>query len=628
VAIQTVTVVGAGNMGSGIAQAFASGGFKVTLNDVSAEAVAKGLERIRKPLEKRVAEGKMPQAELDGLMGRLAAQPDLKLAVADADLVVEAVFEDLKVKTDLFAKLDGLAPAKTLLATNTSSFYVQQMAAATKRPDRVVGLHFFFPAAVNKLLEVVKGPQTSPASADAAFAAGKKAGKSCIATADAPGFAVNRFFVPWINEACRLLDEGVAAIPTIEAAAKEAFGITMGPFELMNVTGVPISLHAQGTLHKELGAFYEPASGLKAQVDKKANWDLAGPVEDAKKPLVAARLRGVVFGIACHLVDAKVCSIRDTDKGATIGLRWAAGPFAMMNRMGPKQALAEVKAVAKSWASAFPVPASLELHARDDKPWHLPTVTLELLEQGQVALVTFDRPEALNALNATVLRDLDAVLADVETAKPRAVLVTGEGKAFIAGADIPTMRALDAAGAKDYTALGNRVLDRLAALPCPALMAINGFALGGGLELALAGDLLYASEKAQLGLPEVGLGIHPGFGGTQRLPRRIGLGAAKELTYTGRTVGAKEALALGLVDGVLAPDQLLDHCLAVARTIAAKAPLAVAGAKTSIDRGTETDLAAGLRVEQESVALLFATKDKDEGMDAFLQKRAAKFTGR
>ena len=627
-AIQTVTVVGAGNMGSGIAQAFAAGGFRVTLNDVSAEAVAKGLERIRKPLEKRVAEGKMAQPELDALMARLAPQPDLAAAVADADMVVEAVFEDLKVKSELFAKLDTFAPTKTILATNTSSFYVKDVAAATKRPDRVVGLHFFFPAAINKLLEVVKGHATGAAAFDAAFAAGKKAGKSCIATADAPGFAVNRFFVPWINEACRLLDEGAATIPTIEAAAKEAFGITMGPFELMNVTGVPISLHAQTTLAKELGGFYEPARGLRAQVERKANWDLAGDVEAGKKDAVAARLRGVVFGIACHLVEAGVCSTRDTDRGATIGLRWAKGPFAMMNALSVHRALAEVKAISKGWAHAFPVPPSLELQARDGKPWPMPTVSLDLLDGRQVAVITFDRPEALNALNESVLRDLDAVLADVEKARPRCVVVTGEGKAFIAGADIPTMRAMDAAGAKAYTTLGNRVIDRLAALSCPVLMAINGFAFGGGLELALAGDLLYAADKAQLGLPEVGLGIHPGFGGTQRLPRRVGIGKAKELTYTGRTVGAKEALAMGLVDGVVAPDQLMEHVLGVARAIAAKAPLAVAGAKSSMDHGIETGLAAGLRIEQESVALLFATKDKDEGLDAFLQKRAATFQGR
>jgi enoyl-CoA hydratase / 3-hydroxyacyl-CoA dehydrogenase len=627
--VRNVTVVGAGNMGAGIAQAFATAGFAVRLNDVDAAAVARGIERIRGPLAKRVADGKMPQAELDRVLGNLRPEPDLAHALVDTDLVVEAVFEDLKVKTDLFARLDGMAPAKTILATNTSSLYVKDLAAVTKRADKVVGLHFFFPAAINKLVEVVRGPQTSPDTFTSAYAAAKRAGKVPIETADAPGFCVNRFFVPWVNEACRLLDEGVADVPTIEAAAKEAFGITMGPFELMNVTGVPISLHAQTTLHRELGAFYEPARSLRAQVERKANWDPAGTPDPARKEAAAARLRGVVFAIATKLVEEKVATIRDTDRGATIGLRWAKGPFAMMNALGVPKSLSEVKALCKPWAQAFPVPPTLEVQAKSGAPWPLPAVAVEFREADTVALITFDRPEALNALSPSVLEDLGRALDDVEArATVRAVVVTGEGKAFIAGADIPTMRALDAAGAKAYTELGNRVIDRLAALPCPVLVAINGFAFGGGLELALAGDLLYAADNAQLGLPEVGLGIHPGFGGTQRLPRRIGPGAAKEMIFTGRTLKAAEARSIGLVDAVVPAADLLDHCLDVARAIAQKAPLAVAGAKSAIDRGLHADLRTGLALEQESVILLFSTKDKQEGLDAFVEKRAPRFVGR
>jgi enoyl-CoA hydratase/3-hydroxyacyl-CoA dehydrogenase len=627
-AVEKVTVVGAGNMGSGIAQAFAGAGFQVTLNDVDAAAVARGVERIRTPLQKRVAAGKMAAPELDDLLARLRPEPDLKAAVAEADLVVEAVFEDLKVKQDLFRRLDTLAPQRAILATNTSSFKVGDLASVTKRGDRVVGLHFFFPAAVNRLVEVVKGPASSDAAFRAAFDAAKRAGKAPIQTSDSPGFAVNRFFVPWVNEACRLLDEGVADIPTVEAAAKEAFGITMGPFELMNVTGVPISLHAQRTLHKELGAFYEPAKALQAQVERKHDWDLKGTSTKAKEPAVAARLRGVVFGIACHLVEERVASMRDTDRGATVGLRWAKGPFAMMSALGIKKADEEVRALSTKWGGAFPQPKSLSEQAAKGKPWPLPTVIMEMLESGRIAKIRFDRPEALNALAPNVLHDLDECLAAVEKARPRAVIVTGEGKAFIAGADIPTMRALDARGAREYTALGNRVLDRLAALPCPVLVAINGFAFGGGLELALAGDLLYASDKAQLGLPEVGLGIHPGFGGTQRLPRRVGVGRAKELIFTGRTVAADEALRIGLVDGVVPAARLEEHVLTIARAIAEKAPLAVAGAKASIDQGLGGDLATGLAAEQESVVLLFSSKDKAEGLGAFIEKRAPRFEGK
>jgi enoyl-CoA hydratase / 3-hydroxyacyl-CoA dehydrogenase len=625
--IQRVTVVGSGNMGSGIAQSFAASGFDVTLNDVSAQAIERGLDRIRKPLEKRVAEGKMARAGLDALLGRLRAEPDLAQAVAEADLVVEAVFEDLQVKTALFARLDALAPPRTLLATNTSSFKVRDLAAATARPDRVLGLHFFFPAAINKLVEVVRGPATSDAAFREAHAAVRRAGKTPIETADAPGFAVNRFFVPWVNEACRIVEEGAADVATVEAAAKQAFGIGMGPFELMNVTGVPISLHAQRTLHRELGPFYEPSPLLVRQGEANTPWDLAGAPDPSRTEPVAARLRGVAFGIACHLVAEGVASMRDTDRGATIGLRWAHGPFALMDRLGTAQAAAEVQAVHRRWGSAFPMPPALEERGADGRPWGIPSVVLEWHE-GPVAQVTFDRPEALNALSPQVLADLDRALGEVEARRPRAIVVTGEGKAFIAGADIHAMRAMDAAAARAYTELGNRVIDRLASQPCPVLVAVNGFAFGGGLELALAGDLLYASEQAQLGLPEVGLGIHPGFGGTQRLPRRIGPGAAKELLFTGRTLGAQEALGLGLLNGVLPADRLLDHVLGVARAIASKAPLAVAGAKMAVDRGLGTDLRTGLAVEQESVILLFATQDKQEGLDAFVGKRAPVFTGR
>ncbi|HUR61316.1 MAG TPA: enoyl-CoA hydratase-related protein [Candidatus Thermoplasmatota archaeon] len=626
-AIRTVTVVGAGNMGSGIAQSFASAGFQVTLNDVTAEAIQKGLDRIRKPLEKRVAEQKMPQGDLDALLSRLHPQPDLAAAVAKADLVVEAVFEDLKVKQDLFSRLDKHAPATCILATNTSSFTVADLAGVTKRPGRVLGLHFFFPAAINKLVEVVKGPGTGAAAFAEAFAAVKRSGKVPIETADAPGFAVNRFFVPWVNEACRILEEGLADIPTIEAAAKQAFGISMGPFELMNVTGVPISLHAQTTLHGRLGAFYGPSKALKAQVERKADWDLAGQPDPKKQDAVAGRLRGVAFGIACHLVEDGVATIRDTDRGATIGLRWAHGPYAMMNALGTQEAAAEVKALSDKWGKAFPMPKSLETQGKTGAPWRLPAVVHEAIEPN-ISLVTFDRPEALNALSPAVLADLAHCLGEVEQRKPRALILTGEGKAFIAGADIQAMRAMDMAAATAYTRQGNQVIDRLAALPCPVLVAINGFAFGGGLELALAGDLLYASAKAQLGLPEVGLGIHPGFGGTQRLPRRIGLGAAKDLVLTGRTLSAQEAQALGLVNAVVPADQLMDHCLAVARTIAQKAPLAVAGAKRSLDHGLGADLPRGLAIEQDSVVLLFATQDKKEGLDAFVERRTPNFTGR
>jgi enoyl-CoA hydratase / 3-hydroxyacyl-CoA dehydrogenase len=625
--IQRVTVVGAGTMGSGIAQAFAQAGFAVQLHDVDEKAIARGLERLRGPLEKRVAAGKMEQAELDGLFARLQPAADFQQA-AQADMVIEAIFEDLKVKQELFGRLSKACDASTILATNTSSLRVADLAAVTKNPERVIGLHFFFPAHINKLVEVVRGPATSDQVFDALFEAARQAGKVPIETSDSPGFCVNRFFVPWINESCRLLSEGYS-IATIETAAKQAFGIGMGPFELMNVTGVPISLHAQSTLHQHLGPFYEPAATLRSQVEKKAQWDLQGEPDASAFEAVAARLRGVVYGIACHLVADGVASMADTDKGATVGLRWAQGPFRMMNQQGAAAALADVQLLHDAWGDAFPKPAALAELAKREGEWPLPDVHVSFQDEGRIATILFDRPAALNALNAKVLLDLEQCLDAIAARKGvRAVIVTGEGRAFIAGADIPTMQAMDAAEAAAYTALGHRVLGRLSDLPMPTIMALNGHTLGGGLELALCGDLLLASDKATLGLPEVGLGIHPGFGGTQRLPRRIGMAAAKEMVLTGRTWSPAEALAKGLVNEVLPHAELQARALALARLIASKAPLAVAGAKRAMEEGWGRPLGEALAGERESVALLFATADKKEGLGAFLERREPTFGGR
>lgn len=625
--IANVTVIGAGNMGSGIAQSFAAAGYRVTLHDVSPEAIARGIERIRKPLEKRVSEGKMPHAQVNNLMAHLHAEADFAKAVRDADLVVEAIFEDLDIKKALFARLDGACPPKTILATNTSSLLVADLASATKRPANVIGLHYFFPAAINKLVEVVATPASRAEAVAACEHAVRRAGKIPIRTGDAPGFCVNRFFVPWINEACRLLDEGIADIPTIEHAAKQAFGISMGPFELMNVTGVPISLHAQRSLHARLGNFYEPAKSLDAQVAKKENWDLSGTHDAQKVPLIAQRLQGVVFGIACHLVEEGIATPLDTDRGATIGLRWKEGPFAMMNRIGLSQALACTDPITKKWGKEFRQDKALAERASKNQPWHLPAVAVEWLDAHRIAHITFRRPEALNALSPSVLNDLAEALDQLESQPPRVLVVTGEGKAFIAGADIPTMRDLDVAGARAYTEQGHAVLRRFEDADYVVIMALNGFTFGGGLELALAGDILLAAEDAQLGLPEVGLGIHPGFGGTQRLARRIGPGKAKLVTFTGMTLGAREALAQGIVDQVHPATNLADAALALARTIAAKAPLAVAGAKKCIDAATRQTGDLGLQQERESVTLLFATKDKTEGLAAFMERRTPTFTG-
>jgi enoyl-CoA hydratase len=253
-----------------------------------------------------------------------------------------------------------------------------------------------------------------------------------------------------------------------------------------------------------------------------------------------------------------------------------------------------------------------------------------LLERrGAVALLTLNRPAVLNALDRATLEALGALVEALSRdAGLRAVVVTGAGRAFAAGADIAAMRALAPAEAEAFSRLGHRVLGALEALPVPTLAAVNGFALGGGCELALACDWIYASGKARFGQPEVNLGLLPGFGGTSRLVRRVGLGWAKELVLAGEPIDAETALRIGLANRVFEPEALLDAALAMAETIAGKGPVAVALAKRVLQEGQDADVRTAHALEQSAFGLVFASADRVEGMDAFLAKRPARFEGR
>ena len=257
------------------------------------------------------------------------------------------------------------------------------------------------------------------------------------------------------------------------------------------------------------------------------------------------------------------------------------------------------------------------------------TTTLITAREGNLVVLTLNRPDKLNALNAELLAELDAALATL-SADPSVscAILTGAGdKAFAAGADIAAMLEMSTEQARAFSELGHRICSRIEKASFPVIGAINGFALGGGCELALACDFLYASDKAKLGQPEVNLGVMPGFGGTQRLARRVGIGRARELCYTGDTVSADEALRIGLVNVVVPAADLMTKVREVATKIASKGRLAVAQCKRVLYTGADVPLDVANALETQSFAMLFGTQDRAEGMKAFLEKRKPTFTG-
>ena len=249
--------------------------------------------------------------------------------------------------------------------------------------------------------------------------------------------------------------------------------------------------------------------------------------------------------------------------------------------------------------------------------------------EEQIATITFNRPEVLNALNEASLKEfshaIDKVAADEGI---RVLILTGAGdKSFVAGADIKEFLKFNALKAKIFSEMGHGIVNKLQKLPIPVIGAVNGFALGGGCEVVIACDFIYASENAMFGLPEINLGIIPGFGGTQRLPRLIGKNRAKEMIFTGKMIPAAEAQAMGLVNKVCAQDQLMDEVLTVAKIIVSKGKVSLRAAKQAINTGMDVDLQTGCRIEIDAFVICFASSDAKEGAQAFLEKRAADFKG-
>jgi len=659
--IEKIGVVGAGTMGSAIAQHFLMKGLPVTLLDQSAESTARGREIIAQSLGEAMKRRIISEEQFEQIMAVLVCATD-QAALGDADLVVEAIFEDLKVKQDLFKNLEKVIRPDCILASNTSSFLIGDIAEGAQHPERIVGVHYFYHAAKNKLVEVIPGPKTDPALIEDLVNFYAFHGKTPIIVNDAPGFAINRFFVPWLNEGARLLEEGYGSIHFIDEVARNVFGIGMGPFALMNATGVPIAMHAADGLASKLGDFYKPAGILCDQVESGALWDVADTtiLKDGAndEEVVTSRLLAAALGVAAQMVGEGVVDATSNDLGTRAGLRWPVGPFELMNRIGVDKVGKMVESLFSAWN--MPLPA---FAFEDAGPVELEWVQSKV--KGDSGFVIFNLPDRMNALGELVVSQLDKCFTELDqNPAVKRIFLMGQGKAFVAGADIKFF--LDGLAANDldriqkFTEFGQEVLKRIEASDKVTCAFVDGLTLGGGLELALACDYRIATKNTTIAFPETGIGIYPGLGGTQRSSRLIGKGLAKFLVATGQFLNARTACEYGLVDQIIEPlydpfdlsgvdldaaqagrkDQSeLENLFAgfdgafaddhpYAKVLSRKAPVALATAMKLMDDGFDLSLEEGLTLELAGLKEIFSTRDAGHGLESVVKGFKPEFTGK
>ena len=683
--VQSVAIIGAGNMGSGIAQKSATEGFSVQMVDREQQWVDKGHATIDKflqeALERRIfrpEQAERIKSSITGVVGNENVSPD-------TDLVIEAVFEDFELKREIFSSLDSTCGEHTILATNTSSLSVNELAQQVGRKDRFVGMHWFYHPAKNRLVEIIPAETTSQETMDAVEQYCKTMGKVIIVCKDRPGFVVNRFFVPWINEACRLLEEGVGTAAQIDAVACREFRIGLGPFGLMNLTGPTIALHSSDYLSEQLSVpRFAGADNMRALVEGGEMWEIGedGDCDEEAARQIKERLMGQAFAVCSQIVEEGICSMEDVDRGAKVGLRWTNGPFELANRIG----VTEASRMAREYAEL----ASLEIpdwFSGRTEPFEFSYVDVDVDEEG-VATVLINRPEAMNALNVTVVGQLGDAIEELNSRSDVSTIVLeGAGKAFVAGADVKffvdKIEEDSFSEIDDFTRDGHRVLDLIEGSPHTTIALTTGLALGGGLELALSCDYRVGTEKTMLRFPETSIGIYPGLGGTQRTTRVCGIEAARFAVLAGNFMDAGAARALGLITHLVdasevtgtvreisstgkpedkypgspsdpshpvaamskaffsdqnmesllsgqAPDGFDPEDRNVARqlkSLSRAAPVSVRIASDLLDKALVTDLESGLQLELDYLDEIFATKDAREGLSALVEGRRPEYVG-
>ncbi|MGI8749033.1 MAG: 3-hydroxyacyl-CoA dehydrogenase/enoyl-CoA hydratase family protein [Thermoleophilaceae bacterium] len=610
-------VVGAGTMGAEIAQVIASAGVPVVLKDTEQSFVEAGLEKAGQitgdQLEGLVDKGKITREQADSqaedIVGAITGATDYA-GFGDVDFVIEAVPERMPVKQSVLAELDAVCPGHAILASSTSSLSITEMAEATRRPGKVVGFHFFHPASMMRLIEVVEGEDTSEETLQAATNFAGQIRKTAIRCADAPGFVVNRILSSATAEVWKVTDEEGLGGQEVDRIIQE---------DLPREQAVP------------------------------ANEDLS------PKDTLVQRTSLKTLVEACLVLQEGESSAKDIEIGMMMGAGILPGPFTRADRQGLDTLLESLERARSDWGESFKPPLILRrlvgqgrlgqksgqgffAYPRPDEGQSRETIALETCAsprldrvrtdsdpRGDIGIVWLTRAPA-NPLSPQMIAELADLWAEVDGKLRAVIFASSTIFTFSAGADIKQFAKMspDTEG-RDLIDAAHAFMRAMERSSTVTIAAVNSLALGGGCELAMACDLRLAAQSASFGQPEVNLGIIPGFGGTQRLPRLVGEAKALEMNLLGEPIGAYEALELGLVNQVVPDHELFDTALSWARKLAGQAPLAVQQIKRVSAAG---DMEEGIEEEQQGFSAVFGSEDAKEGIGAFLSKRQAEFKGR
>src|SRR3954454_10641007 len=627
-------VVGAGTMGGEIAQAIAAADIPVILKDVDQKFVDVGLQKARDvtqgQLARLVKKEKLTQeqadAQIEEVLGRITGTTTYE-GFGDVDFVIEAVPERMELKQRVFAELDDATPGHAILASNTSSLSITELADATSRPEKVCGFHFFYPASVMPLLEIVEGDETAPETVAAAVNLAQAIRKQPITCAEVPGFVVNRILNSATSEVWRAQEERNLSIKAIDEGVGAANVAPMGPFFLVDLLGLDTVLHVAEHLEESYGDRFYVHEGMRRLVAEgklgaKTGGegfykDGAAQIEGDAQPdgeELAELFTLKMLVEACLILEEGVAETRAVDLGLMAGAgldprRGILPPLMKADITGLDVVLEQLENAVETYGERFEPPAILRRLVAQGRlgqksgqgffPWPRPDQAfadgpVKLETRGDTAIAWLDNPPA-NSLSPTVIEALQKVWDHVKGSGARAlVFASANPMLFCAGADIKAFTTLDESSGRALVEGAHGLMRDMERSGIVTIAAVNAIAYGGGCELAMACDVRVAAESALFAQPEINLGIIPGFGGTQRLPRLVGESKALEMNLSGDAVLADEAFEFGLVNQVVADHELFDTALAWARKLAGQAPRATEQIKQVSAAG---DLDAGLEAE-------------------------------